>query len=312
MKHLVLGGEGFIGAALTARLLAEGHEAVVLGTGKTSRLDGLDCQVITADVRDTEAVTAAARGCDSVIHLAFIQGTRNFYPRPSEVLSVALGGMTACLQAMETAGVRELVYVSSAEAHQSAVLPTPEDTPLTVPDVLNPRFSYGGGKIACELMAAAAHHDGLADRVAIIRPHNVIGPDMSDDHIVPDLARRIGALDREQPAGVLEVPVQGYGDETRCYSYISDTIDQFMLIMEHAGPLGAYHAGGKDERMAREVAAAIGACYGRDVRVIPGPLAKGSPVRRKPGLGFLDGLGYQPEVGFIEAISRTVAWYREH
>ena len=41
MKHLILGGEGFIGAALTARLLAEGHEAVVLGTGKTSRLDGL-------------------------------------------------------------------------------------------------------------------------------------------------------------------------------------------------------------------------------------------------------------------------------
>ena len=312
MKHLILGGAGFIGAALTARLLAEGHEAVVLGTGKASRLDGLDCQVITADVRDAEAVTAAARGCDSVIHLAYIQGTRNFYTRPSEVLSVAISGMTACLEAIAAAGVRELVYVSSAEAHQSAVLPTPEDTPLTVPDVLNPRFSYGGGKIACELMAAAAYHDGLCDRAAIIRPHNVIGPDMSDDHIVPDLARRIGALDRDQPAGVLEVPIQGYGDETRCYTYISDTIDQFTLIMEHAGPLGVYHAGSKDERTASEVAAAIGACYGRDVKVIPGPLAKGSPVRRQPGLGFLDSLGYQPQVDFAEAIARTVAWYQEH
>ena len=314
-RVLVLGGAGFIGAALTARLLGAGHEAVVLddlSSGKLSRLDGLGCETVTADVRDAEAVTKAARGCDSVIHLAYVQGTRNFYSRPSEVLSVALGGMTAALRAMEAAGVRELVYVSSAEAHQSAVLPTPEDTPLTVPDVLNPRFSYGGGKIACELMAAAAHHDGLADRVVIIRPHNVIGPDMSPDHIVPDLARQVARLASEHPAGPLPVRIQGTGRETRCYTFIDDAVDQFMLILEHAGPLEVCHLGSKDERSTAEVAEEIARCYGREARIIPGPLAAGSPLRRQPGTGFLDRLGYEPKVPFAEAIARTVAWYREN
>ena len=315
-KYAILGGAGFIGAALTARLLAEGHEAVVLDNfssgGKTARLDGLDCQVVTADVRDAEAVTAAARGCDSVIHLAYVQGTRNFYTRPSEVLSVALGGMTSALHAIAACGIGELVYVSSAEAHQSAVLPTPEDTPLTVPDVLNPRFSYGGGKIACELMAAAARHDGLLDRAVIIRPHNVIGPDMSEDHIVPDLARQVARLCAEHPSGPLPVRIQGSGQETRCYTYISDAIDQFMLILTRAGPLGAYHLGSQDELTAAEVATGIGRCYGREVTVIPGALAPGSPSRRQPGLGFLGGLGYKPEVRSAEAVARTATWYREH
>jgi nucleoside-diphosphate-sugar epimerase len=311
---LLLGGAGFIGAALTTRLLAAGHEAVVLdnlSNGKLVRLDGLGCEMVVADVRDAEAVAKAARGCDSVIHLAFIQGTRNFYAHPSEVLSVAVGGMTATLEAVRAAGIRELVYVSSAEAHQSAMLPTPEDTPLTVPDVLNPRFSYGGGKIACELLAAAAWHDRMLDRVVITRPHNIIGPDMSDDHIVPDLAWQMARQARENPDGPLPLQIQGTGRETRCYTFISDAIDQFMLILGNAGPLGAYHVGSQDERTTAEVAEEIARCYRRTVKIIPGPLPKGSPLRRQPGLGFLEALGYRPRVSFADAIARTVAWYQE-
>ena len=316
MRYLILGGAGFIGAALTARLLRDGHEAVVLdhlSSGEAARLDGLDCEIAVADVRDTEAVTAAAKGCDSLIHLAYIQGTRNFYERPSEVLSVALGGMTSALEAMAAAGIGELIYVSSAEAHQSAVLPTPEDTPLTVPDVLNPRFSYGGGKIACELMAAAAHHDGMLDRVVIIRPHNVIGPDMSPDHVVPDLCRKMSRLVRDNPSRrILSLPVQGTGQETRSYAYIDDAADQFALIMEKAPALGAYHVGSKDERTVFAVAEEIARGYGRYVNIVPSALAQGSPLRRQPGTGFLDSLGYKPRFSFEETIARTVAWYREH
>ena len=162
------------------------------------------------------------------------------------------------------------------------------------------------------LMAAAAHHDGLLDRAAIIRPHNVIGPDMSEDHIVPDLARQAARLAAEYPSGPLPVRIQGSGRETRCYTWISDAIDQFTLIMKHAGPLGAYHLGSQDEMTTAEVATVTGRCYGREVTVIPGALAAGSPSRRQPGLGFLDGLGYRPGIRSAEAVARTATWYREH
>ena len=311
MRYLITGGAGFIGSALARRLAGTGRDVTVLddlSAGNSGRLEGTACDLVQADVRDAGAVRGAAAGCDSVIHLAYIQGTRNFYERPSEVLSVALDGMRAVLDACQANGIRELVYVSSAEAHQSAALPTPEDTPLTVPDVLNPRFSYGGGKIACELMTAAAHHDGLLDRAVIIRPHNVIGPDMSDDHVIPDLCRQIAGLPAGEP-----LRIQGTGHETRCYTWIGDAIDQFLLIMEHAGPLGAYHLGSRDERTTLEVATRITEAYERwGTEIIPGPLQPGSPPRRKPGLGFLDSLGYSPKVTFAEAIARTAAWYKVH
>ena len=309
MRYLVTGGAGFLGSALVRSLAGSGHQVVVLddfSSGKYERLNDVDRQVRWGDVRRPDDVSEAAKGAESVLHLAYIQGTKNFYEKPSEILSVALEGMQAVLRACRVNGIRELVLVSSAEAHQSAELPTPESTPLMVPDVLNPRFSYGGGKIACELMAAAAYHDGLLDRVIIIRPHNVIGPDMCPDHVIPDLCERLAHLGDDEP-----LVIQGSGAETRCYSYITDAVDQIRLIMNHAGPLGAYHIGSQDERSTLDVAREVARCYGKEkVKIISSPLAKGSPLRRQPGLDFLDGLGYKPKVSFEETIYRTVEWYR--
>ena len=155
MRYLVTGGAGFIGSALTRKLVADGNEVCVLddvSRGHQSRLDKAGCDIVSGDIRDPQAVDDAIKGCTAVIHLAYLQGTQNFYTRPRQVLDVAMRGMVNVLSACERLGVRELLLVSSSEVYQvPPTVPTPETVPLMVPDPLNPRYSYGGGKSLASL-----------------------------------------------------------------------------------------------------------------------------------------------------------------
>lgn len=315
MKYLVTGGAGFIGSALTRRLVSEGHEVRVLDNmtrGTSGRLEGVDCALFQGDIRDTGAVDLAMRGCDSVIHLAYIQGTRTFYSEPRLILDVAMRGILNVLEACDHQGVRDLMLVSSAETYQAALKgATPETVPLCVPDPLNPRYSYGGGKIISELASIAWAQKEYLDRLIIVRPHNIIGPDMGTKHVVPEFALRMNKLTAEHPEGLIDFPVQGTGSETRSFCYISDCINQFMLLLDKAAGIGIWHAGNPDERFIYEVANAVAACYGREIRVIPGALSEGSPVRRKPDTKKITSLGYPgARIPFMEAIARTVEWYK--
>ena len=102
----------------------------------TDRVD-----LVVGDVRDQATVRAAARGMDSVCHLAYINGTEFFYERPELVLEVAVKGMMNVLDACLAEGVLDLIVASSSEVYQNApVIPTPEDVPLVVPDVANRAF----------------------------------------------------------------------------------------------------------------------------------------------------------------------------
>jgi nucleoside-diphosphate-sugar epimerase len=318
MRYLVTGGAGFLGSALVRRLLSDGHEVIVLddfSRGHSERLHGLSCMTLHGDVRDPAAVTDAMHGCDSVLHLAYLQGTQTFYSEPRQVLDVAVRGISNILAACETHGVRELLLVSSSEAYEMPdKLPTPETTRLCVPDPLNPRYSYGGGKLVSELMAVAWERTGVLDRVMIVRPHNIIGPDMGTGHVVPEFALRMSDLVRKHPEGIVPFPIQGTGAETRSFCWIGDFIDQMMLVLKRSQPgTEIYHLGQMDERTVAQVAHAVGSCYEREVKVLPGKLPKGSPTRRLPDTTKVRALGPLPKpLTFEEAVSRTVAWYQLH
>jgi UDP-glucose 4-epimerase len=182
-KVLVTGGAGFIGSAVVRRLVEQGHRVRVLDNlsrGAARRLAGIEDQIefMHGDIRDPARVALACEGVDEIHHLAAVNGTRFFYEQPELVLDVAVRGMLNVIDGARRHGVRRLALTSSSEVYQTPPnVPTAEDAPLTVPDVLNPRYSYGGGKIATELMAINYGRNGF-DKVVIVRPHNVYGPDM--------------------------------------------------------------------------------------------------------------------------------------
>src|SRR6185437_12711836 len=129
-KYLVTGGAGFIGSNLVKKLVSLGSEVNVLddmSRGQAGRLKGVPVTIFQGDVRDEKNVRAAMHGCDSVVHLAYLQGTQTFYAEPRQVLDVAMRGMLNVLAACEATGCAELLLVSSSEAYQVAPqVPTPE------------------------------------------------------------------------------------------------------------------------------------------------------------------------------------------
>jgi len=316
MRYLITGGAGFIGSALTRQLIHQGHDVRVLddmSRGQPERLDGTGCEIAYGDVRDPGAVTRAMQGCERVAHLAYLQGTQNFYSNPRQVIDVALRGIMNVLDACERTGCGDLLMVSSSEAYQVApVVPTPENVPLTVPDPLNPRYSYGGGKIACELAALAWEREGILSRLVIARPHNIYGPDMGREHVIPQFCIRMNELTTKHPDGPVAFPIQGTGQETRSFCYISDGVDQLSLLLSDA-PTGIWHVGAMDEHTISDVAHEVARCYGRSITIEPGSLPKGSPPRRLPDTAKITGLGYDgPKVSFADGLSTTVEWYRAY
>lgn len=327
MRHLVTGGAGFIGSALAKRLLAEGHDVTVLDRFSRGRKDRLPqgIEMFAGDIRGADIVRHAVWGQDVIWHLAYVQGTQTFYADPKDVIDVALRGIMNVLDACEaftTAPVPyggklnkppDLFLVSSSEVYQNppeGMYPTDETVPLSVPDVTNPRYSYGGGKIASELATFAYAQVGILNRAVIVRPHNIYGPDMGHEHVIPEFADRM-AMAEAMPR-VWDFEIQGTGQETRSFCYIQDAIDGLMVLLHRAENRQVYHLGNPNEEYTiSELAHRMANWFGLDIRVQPGKLPEGSPVRRAPDIHKMQALGFKPIWDLDQGLAHTLPWYQQ-
>jgi nucleoside-diphosphate-sugar epimerase len=271
-----------------------------------------DIEFIAGDIRDAAAVESAAGGMDEVHHLAFINGTKFFYNAPDLVLDVGVRGMINVIDACRKQNVGTLVLASSSEVYQTPPhIPTAEDAPLVVPDVLNPRYSYGAGKLISEVMAVNFGRKYF-ERVLIFRPHNVYGPDMGWEHVVPQFALRLQAAKKREPSGRLRFEIQGSGKETRSFCYIDDLVAGVMVVREKGEHLGIYHVGTMEEVAIADLARRIAAHAGREIELVPGNAAVGGTMRRCPDISKLAKLGYKPRVPLNEGLAPTLDWYWQH
>jgi nucleoside-diphosphate-sugar epimerase len=315
-KFLVTGGTGFIGAGLVKGLLAAGARVRSLDNNSRGSEEKLgsaakDVELVTGDIRDASAVDEAVRGVDAVCHLAYINGTEFFYTKPELILEVAVKGMTNVIDACLKYKVPELVLASSSEVYQNpSSVPTNEFAPLIVPDVLNPRYSYGGGKIISELMAVNYGRRHF-QRVLVFRPHNVYGPDMGWEHVIPQFILRAREL-RSSPGEPIPFPIQGTGLETRSFIYIDDMIDGVLRVMERGEHLGIYHIGSGEEVAIETLAREVARCFNLDILIVPGKLCAGSPVRRCPDITKLRELGFQARFSLRDGLDITARWYDEN
>lgn len=313
-RILVTGGSGFIGSGLVKALLRAGNRVRVLddkSRGSTRRLTEVAAEIdfVAGDVRDAEAVAAAAAGMDEVHHLAFVNGTEFFYTAPELVLDVGVRGMINVIDACRRHGIGTLVLASSSEVYQTPPkIPTDETAPLTVPDPLNPRYSYGAGKLISEIMAINFGRK-FFERVLIFRPHNVYGPDMGSEHVIPQFALRLQTLAAHYPAGSLRFNIQGTGAETRSFCFIDDLVAGVLVMREKGEHLGIYHVGTMEEVTIADLARRVARAAGREIELVAGEGAAGGTLRRCPDISKLAGLGYKPRVPLDEGLKPTLDWY---
>jgi len=315
-KILITGGTGFLGSALTRKLIKKGYTVSVFDNdsrGTVNRLKDVrdDFELIKGDIRDSDAVLKALKNKDIVFHLAYINGTEFFYSKPELVLEVGVKGMMNVLDGCLKHNVSEIFLASSSEVyHQPSLLPTPETIPMIIPDPKNPRFSYSGGKIISELLVL---HYGKKyfKRAVVFRPHNVYGPDMGYEHVIPQLALRMKEFQKKH-GNTFTFPIQGSGRETRAYIYIDDFTKGLLVLLKNGKHEEIYNIGTDIETSIGDLANKISLILNCKIKIKPSKLLSGSTTRRCPDIKKITKLGFKPVVSLDEGLKKTVNWYSKH
>lgn len=309
--YLVTGGSGFIGSALCRRLVNTGNKVIIVDNnqrGSLKKLEDIFKKIIfiQSDIRDQTKIIECSKNVDCIIHAAYVNGTEFFYERPEEIIDIAIKGMLSVIESCKANNIKELVLISSSEVYQTpTIIPTPENVPLIIPDITNPRFSYGGGKIASELMLMSYCKQNFKKAI-IVRPHNVYGIDMGFEHVIPQLIKKI-LLIKEKKEKILKI--QGDGSETRAFTHIEDFVDGFEIALRKGNHLDVFHIGSPEEIKIIDLTKKILNLMEVNVKIENSELKKGSTLRRCPDISKIRHLGFEPKIKIYEGLPKVIDWY---
>ncbi|PIQ85222.1 MAG: NAD-dependent dehydratase [Candidatus Omnitrophica bacterium CG11_big_fil_rev_8_21_14_0_20_45_26] len=312
---LVTGGSGFIGSHLVRALVKRGERVRVFDNefrGSEANLVSVRSEIdwVEGDIRDAKSVHKAMSGIQTVFHLAFINGTEYFYSQPKLVLEVGIKGTLNTIEAAQANGVKKFIYASSSEVYQNAaVIPTPENVPAIIPDVKNPRYSYGGGKLMGELLTLHYLPKGETQRL-IFRPHNIYGPAMGWEHVIPQFLENIFKASEAFQKKEIILQIQGNGQETRAFCYIDDAIEGILTVADKGTDGEIYHVGKDEEISIIQLIEAIEKCLKIKIQIKIGELTPGSTPRRSPCIDKLKTMGYCPKVSLTNGLMKTIEWYQ--
>jgi UDP-glucuronate decarboxylase len=317
-RILVLGGAGFVGYHLVKQLTAErGASVTVVDDFSRGRRDAELAAVLhrpgvnlhEADLTEPGALSALDKTWDEVYMLAAVVGVRHAMNDPVRVLRVNTLAVLNVLDWLTPAAGR-VFFASTSETYAGGVelgqlpVPTPEDVPLSVRDVTNPRLAYAASKILGE--SATIHYARERGLPFVIgRLHNVYGPRMGADHVIPELSLR--ALAREEPFRV-------YGlEQRRAFCHVSDAVEAIRRLMAAEAAVGLVVNIGNDSEETRvgDLLALVLrlASFSPTLDVRPAP--PGSVPRRCPDLTRLRTLtGYRPSIALADGVRDTFEWYR--
>jgi len=237
VKVLVTGGAGYIGSVVTAQLLDAGHDVVVLDDLSTGHRDAVPdgAALVEASLREAGAVLGR-RGFDAVLHFAAKSLVAESVRNPELYWSTNAVGTLTLMDAMRDAGVRRLVFSSTAATYGApAESPITEDTPAV------PSNPYGQAKLAADhAIAGDARAHGLA--AVSLRYFNVGGAvdglgerHDPETHLIPNvLAVPAGRRDAVEVYGT-DYPTRD-GTAIRDYLHVDDLARAHLLALDSAAP----------------------------------------------------------------------------
>jgi UDP-glucose 4-epimerase len=305
MRTCVTGGAGFIGSNLVDRLVADGHEVVVLddlSTGTRANLakSADSIRFVEGDLRDPAAVATAVAGCEVVYHMAALASVQRSVDDPAVVTDVNVGGTLHLLIGARDAGVRRVVFASSSSIYgDTPVLPKDESMPTS------PLSPYAASKVAGEAYLLAFDASYGLEGVAL-RYFNVYGPRQS---ATSQYAAVIPLFIDAMRSGRAPV-IHGDGGQTRDFTYVGDVVDALVLAATAPDARGnVMNIGGGGQRISiLDLATSIAEALGFEGEPIHEPARVGdvrdslADISRARAL-----LGWEPRTALREGIAQTVA-----
>lgn len=315
---LITGGAGFIGSHLTEAALALGHRVLVIDDLSSGSIENLaavrrhrNFEFIPECVTERRVLAELVDRADLIFHLAATVGVFNIIESPVTTIMNNIGG-TECVLKLAAKKKKKVLVASTSEVYgKSTAIPFREDADLISGPTSKSRWSYASSKAVDEFLALAFWKEyGVPTVVA--RLFNCIGPRQVGRYgmVVP---RFIGqALDGDN------LTVYGSGEQSRCFTYVSDVVQWLLMLAESDAAVGqVINLGNPSELsildLAHKVIEVTGARTGIDFIPYDQAYEEGfeDMQRRVPDISKITALtGYAPKISIEESLRLTCAWFR--
>ena len=317
MRVLVTGGAGYIGSHLVDRLVALDHEVTVLddlSTGNPANLaqNGKCIRFVENSILNDRLVDKLVRRAGTVFHLAAGVGVGNIVRDPLGALRTNTRGaenvIEACVQ-----HDRRLLLASTSEIYgKTSKMPMSEDDDRLLGSTTIPRWGYSTAKAIDEHLALAYTQHGL--RMSVVRYFNSFGPRLDPrgyGSVVANLLRQ--ALANEP------LTVHGDGSQTRCFTYVDDTVEGTLKAgLDSRAEGKIFNVGNDRETTINDLAALIIEMTGSHSTITrvsyEERYGKGfeDTKRRVPDVRRAEEvLGFRAAVALRDGLERTLRWWRQ-
>ncbi len=319
MRILVTGGAGFVGSNLVDVLMKQGHEITVidnLSVGKASNiehhLDSNRFHFVNDSILNVSTLERIIRQTELIYHLAAVVGPKYVVEDPLGTIITNVRGTENVLELAFKYWVRSVIASSSEVYGKSTAVPLSEDDDRLLGPTTVERWSYSDAKAIDEYFALAYAKKGLP--IAAVRYFNAYGPRLDPRGYGSVIARFITQALQGEPLTVYD-----NGQQTRCFTYVADTIEGTMRAATLKEAVGqVFNIGSNDEKTILELAQLIRQLTDSTSEIvhIPYDAAFGPTFedtrRRVPDVTRArEVLGFQAQTSFEQGLERTLAWFRD-
>lgn len=302
MKILVTGGSGFIGSHIVELYQDTAEEIRVLDnlrTGYRHNLDGLRHTFIEGSITDRSLVKEAVKDVDYIFHLAAMVSVPESMAKPGECVDINVHGLLNVLEEAASAGVKKLVFASSAAVYgDNPVVPKVESM---IPE---PKSPYAITKLDGEYYLGMFQREGRLENAAI-RFFNVFGPRQD-----PKGAYAAAVpIFIEKAVRDEDITIFGDGGQTRDFIYVKDIAGALAFAVETPGVTGVFNAGYGGQITINDLAKGLISAAGSSSKVLHAPERAGDVRHSRASATKLRDAGWLPRHTLEEGLATTLAFF---
>ena len=319
-KILITGGAGFIGYHLSKALAKNDENNILivdnLSKGKMDKtfkklIHKSNVTFYEMDLSNLKEYSKLEQDYNQIYHLAAIVGVKEVSQNPFLTLKVnALSTIYILDFIKDMKNNPKILFASSCENYAGSIklcgleIPTPEEVPLCIEDVYNPRWSYATSKILGEIACLHCSKKYNFD-TTIVRYHNIYGPRMGTQHVIPEFILRL----KKDPT---KLEMYG-GYQYRSFCYVDDAVKMTVNLMNNQNANNKIvNIGNEHYIKISLLAEMLFKIMKISPKVIENGAPEGSVEMRRPDLKLIKKLdNYVSNISFDDGLRTTYEWYEK-